>query len=333
MKLSVLDQLPVTKNNTTLGAVEKTIELAKLADELGYTRMWFAEHHGAKSYASSAPEILAAYVAAVTKKLRLGTGGTMMMHYSPLKMAEVFKTLTALAPGRIDFGAGRAPGGDQKATRALASGKLQHFDDLYQKFQTTLDLMRDQQPTQEIYQNIPVSPVGVGIPEAWMLGSSGNSALEAARLGVGYSFAQFFMGSMTREIFEGYRSRFEPSYYMESPQINVSYLVTVAEDLEEAEFEAGTSDIYRLRFAQGRISSFLTPEEAQEERLKLTEMDKMRIQEERRERHLVGTPKMVADQILNAGKFYGFDEAMIVSITHSQEKRLAAYRLLAKELL
>lgn len=333
MKLSVLDQLPVTEGNSAVEAVEKTIELAVLADNLGYERMWFAEHHGGASYASSAPEIITAYVAAVTQRIRLGTGGTMMMHYSPLKMAEVFKTLSALAPDRIDFGVGRAPGGDMRAAKALASGNLVQHEDLYQKLLTTLELIQDKEPGDAIYQQTLASPVGVNLPEAWLLGSSGNSAMEAGRMGVGYSFAQFFMGGLTKEILSTYRNFFEPSYYAEKPQINVAYMATVAESQEEADYEAGPVEIHRLMLAKGGRLDFLTPDGAQELKRRLTEMDRLRLAEERKNRHLVGTPKMIADRISKEGETFGFDEAMIVSITHSQEKRLQTYRLLAKELL
>lgn len=330
MKLSVLDQAPVTKGETSVDALLKAKELALLADELGYHRMWFAEHHGAHSYASSAPEILIAYLSAITKNIRLGTGGTMMMHYSPLKMAETFKTLSALNPGRIDFGAGRTPGGDMNAIYALAESKRPNLRELYKKLETTLDLMNDKLPNDELFQHTIATPTNVALPEAWLLGSSGDSALEAAKMGLGYSFAQFFSGSMTKDILDLYKDRFRPSYFMEKPEINVAYLVTVAESLAEAEFEAGPADIHRLRFMKGEHAEFLTPEEAQN--VQLTEMDRMRIQENRKI-HFVGTGKMIANQLEQEAQNYGFQEAMIVSITHSQEKRLNAYRLLAKELL
>lgn len=333
MKLSVLDQLPVTEGNRAVEAVEKTVELAKLADELGFERMWFAEHHGGANYASSAPEILTAYVAAVTKKIRLGTGGTMMMHYSPLKLAEVFKTLSALAPGRIDYGVGRAPGGDMRAAKALASGNLVQHENLYRKLMTSLSLIQEKEPDDSIYQQTLASPVNVVLPEAWLLGSSGNSAMEAGRLGIGYSFAQFFMGGMSKEIFDMYRDFFEPSYFAEKPHINVAYMATVAESQAEADYEAGPVDIHRLMLAKGGPLTFLTPEKAQETKSRLTEMDRMRIANDRQKCHIVGTSKAVADKIRQEGLYYGFDEAMIVSITHSQEKRLQTYRLLAKEML
>lgn len=333
MKLSILDQVPVSTGQTAAESLANTKDLALLGDELGYHRMWWAEHHGGKTFASSAPEIITAHLAGLTKNIRLGTGGTMLMHYSPLKLAEVFKTLSAFAPGRIDFGIGRAPGGDMNATRALASGRGYQPEDLYQKFQVALDLMRDVEPEVPVYQKTLASPTNVTLPEAWLLGSSGNSAVTAGKMGVGYSFAQFFVGAMSEEIFASYRHFFEPSYYMAKPEISVAYLTTVAETPEEAEFLAGTADIHRLSLIKNQPLDFITPAEAQERKLQLTEMDKMRIQDDRQTRHLVGTSQEVAEKIKNDGIHYGFDEAIIVSLTRSHEKKRQVYQLLAKEFL
>lgn len=329
MKLSVLDQAPVTKGNTAEAALKKAEELALVADELGYRRMWMAEHHGTKAYASSAPEVTAAHLAAKTKNIRIGTGGVMMMHYSPLKLAEVFKTLSALSPGRIDFGVGRAPGGDNYSIYALSEGRQPMVHNMYEKFDTALHLIDNEVPKDRLYEKTIATPSNVVLPEAWMLGSSGSSAIQTGRMGVGYSFAQFFNGDLTKEIIDAYKEHFEPSAFMEKPETIVSYMVTVAETKEEAEFEARPQDISRLLLQQGRMIQALTPEEAQE--YPLTEMDRMRIQENRK-LHLVGSAKEIANVLQEEQERYGFDEAMICSIPHSQEKRLDVYRLLAREL-
>ncbi|GIO53813.1 luciferase [Paenibacillus sp. SSG-1] len=331
MKLSVLDQAPVTIGNTAEGALHKAEELAVLADELGYTRMWMAEHHGARTFASSAPEVTAARLAAKTQSIRIGTGGVMMMHYSPLKLAEVFKTLSAFTPGRIDFGVGRAPGGDTSSMYALSEGRQLMLHNMYEKLKTTLQLMNDEVPEDSLYAKNAASPAHVTLPEAWLLGSSGDSALKAGEMGVGYSFAQFFNGAMSREILDIYKDQFKPSAFMEKPQISVTYLVTAAETREEAEYEALPQDLFRLMMAKGRqITQLLTPEEAHN--YPLTEMDRMLIQDNRR-LHLVGPVKEIADRLKEEQELYGFDEAMICSIPHSQEKRLQVYKLLARELL
>lgn len=330
MKLSILDQAPITEGNNAADALKKAEELAILGDELGYYRMWMAEHHGTNHYASAAPEITAARLAAKTDRIRIGTGGVMMMHYSPLKMAEVFKTLSAFSPGRIDFGVGRAPGGDTNAMYALAEGRRPMLHNMYEKLDTTLALLADERPEDELYATTPATPMYVPLPEAWLLGSTGNSAMEAAKRGVGYSFAQFFNGELTKATLDIYRNNFVPSILMEKPKINVSYMVTTAETREEAEFEALPQDIWRLLFMRGHITPIKTPEEAQN--YHLTEMDKMIIQENRNI-HIVGDSKEVATFLREDQEKYDFDETMIISIPHAQEQRLNVYRLLAKELL
>ena len=330
MKLSILDQAPITKGNKPADALKKAEELAVLGDELGYHRMWMAEHHGTNDYASSAPEVTAAHLAAKTNNIRIGTGGVMMMHYSPLKLAEVFKTLSAFSPGRIDFGVGRAPGGDNFSIYALSEGRQPMVNNMYEKLDTALQLINDETPRESLYNRTVATPAQVTLPEAWLLGSTGNSALQAGRRGVGYSFAQFFAGAMSNEIFAAYKNSFQPSVFMEKPQINVSYMVTTAETKEEAEFEAKPQDIWRLLFMQGKLLPVMSPEEARD--YPLTEMDRMKIQENRKI-HLVGDVKEVAALLREDQARYEFDEAMIVSIPHSQEQRLNVYRLLARELL
>lgn len=330
MKLSILDQAPITKGNNAADALKKAEELAILGDELGYHRMWMAEHHGTNHYASSAPEITAAHLAAKTKNIRIGTGGVMMMHYSPLKLAEVFKTLSAFSPGRIDFGVGRAPGGDTHAMYALSEGRQPMLHNMYDKLDTAMELLLDEHPQNDLYARTIATPAQVSLPQAWLLGSTGNSAMQAAKKGLGYSFAEFFMGELSREILDIYRNNFVPSGLMEKPQVNVSYMVTTAETKEEAEFQAKPQDIWRLLFTRGQITSVLTPEEAHA--YPLTEMDKIMI-EKNRNVHVVGDAKEVATFLQEEQEKYGYDETMIISIPHSQEARLNVYKLLAKELL
>lgn len=176
MKLSILDQVPISKGMTSTEALANAVKLAQLGDEQGYERIWFAEHHNTTSLASSAPEVTAAYIAAKTERIRVGTGGIMMMHYSPFKVAEVFKTLAALAPGRIDFGAGRAPGGDMPAMTALASGRRPDLTEQYDKLEVILRLMNEQRTGEAVYDNVVAVPFKVQLPQSWLLGSSGQSA-------------------------------------------------------------------------------------------------------------------------------------------------------------
>ena len=330
MRLSILDQVPISKGMTSTEALANSVKLAQLGDQLGYERMWLAEHHNTTTLASSAPEVTAAYIAAKTERIRVGTGGIMMMHYSPFKIAEVFKTLAALAPGRVDFGAGRAPGGDGLAMTALASGRRPEMTEQYDKLEIILRLINEQRTGEAIYDQAVAAPFKVTLPQAWLLGSSGQSARQAGAAGVGYSFAQFFNGQMSKAIFDAYRQAFIPSYFMEKPQIITTYAVSVAETAEEAEYYSMPMQISRLNLMRGKLMNVLSPEEAND--YPLTEMDKM-ILEQNRPLMLIGSADDVATQILEEQAYYGFDEAMINCNLYSIEQRLNSYKLLAEKLI
>lgn len=330
MKLSILDQVPVAKGSSSTEALHRSIQLAQLGDELGFERMWLAEHHNTMALASSAPEVTVAYLAAKTKRIRLGTGGIMMMHYSPYKIAEVFKTLAALAPGRIDFGAGRAPGGDGAASIALASGRRPEITEQYDKLEIILRLINEQRTDEPVFDAVIASPTKVQLPQSWLLGSSGQSARQAGYAGVGYSFAQFFNGQASKEIFDVYKASFQPSYFMEKPQVIVTYAVSIAETHEEAAYLARPLEIFRLNLMRGRIMQGISPEEAKD--YPLTEMDKIFL-ENNRHLMLIGTAKEVTEQLYREQEQFGFDEAMLNCNLFSMEDRLNSYRLLAKEML
>ncbi|THF73617.1 LLM class flavin-dependent oxidoreductase [Cohnella fermenti] len=332
MRIGILDQAPIAKGSTAEDALRYAVETAVLADELGYHRIWMAEHHNLGTLASCAPEIAAPFLAAKTKRIRVGTGGVMMMHYAPYKLAETFRTLSALAPGRVDFGAGRAPGGDSRSTRALAEGRPYIPTDLYDKFHTTLRLLEGNPVDDGLHDELVVTPTNVSLPEAWLLGSTGNSAVRTGQLGVGYSFAQFFNGEMSKAIFDAYRSSFRPSAFMDKPVINVTYSVSVADTREEAEYIGLPVDLGRLFLMKGRLREPLTPEEARD--YPLSELDRSLIRSNReRKLHLVGTPADIAAQLHADREEYGFDEVMIVASGISQDIRLRSLRMLAQALL
>ena len=326
MKLSVLDQGIISKGSTAIETMNKTIELAKLVDELGYERIWYSEHHSSKGLACTAPEILVAHIASVTKNIRVGTGGIMLMHYAPYKVAETFNMLSTLNPNRIDFGVGRAPGGDSASMIALAQGRDPEMHNLYTKISETLMYISNKHPNKNTF----AAPISSPLPEAWMLGSSGNSAVQAGRLGLGYSMAHFISGELIKSIFEDYRSNFIPSEFMKKPQINVGYSVVAAETKEEAEYEAASLDLMFLNIGKGISTPLVSPEEALNH--SYSEIDKMRIKAHRN-RMLVGSAKEVSDILRRNEEEYGIDEAMIVGVNYSNEARLRTYKLLAKELL
>lgn len=328
MKLAVHDLLTKNEGETTLDVFERTKDLVIALDALGYHRYWFAEHHGSKDHISSAPEILAAYFAAITKNIHTGTGGTMVMHYSPLKIAEVFKTLSALAPGRIDFGIGRAPGGGPNEILALAQGNYIPQHDLYPKIEDILAMIQGDRPKEELYARTQAIPADIPeLPEPWMLGSTGNSALKAAEMGVGYSFAKFFSIETPKEIFSMYRDRFQPSAFFKEPKISVSYRVLVGdthEDVKRMEKSFEMMQIYSYRQAFIPVPSY---EEA--EKMNVTPQELARLAQDYEKRFLIkGTKEEVKEILIDEVNTYGIDELMFYSPIYDAKDRLRNYELL-----
>lgn len=329
MKLSALDLISSVENKSTNEMFKQTIDLAKRLDEIGYKRLWFAEHHGSEFQLSSAPEISATYMSGQTDKISVGTGGTMIMHYSPLKIAETFKTMAALTPGRVDLGLGRAPGGSHVAIKALGEGKEFHPTDLYDKIKTILQYLTDEERSESLYNRIDALPKNLEVlPMPWLLGSSGNSAMKAGEMGVGYTFAKFFgIEGVPDDIFEYYRSHFEPSTFLKEPYGISTYQIVVAETKEEADELAKPLEINRYQMATGRISGILTVESAKE--VEITQQMEAVIDHQYQERFLIkGTPEEVKDILLEEQEKYGFDEAMVYSPISDHEKRLKSYELL-----
>lgn len=251
----------------------------------------------------------------------------MMMHYSPYKMAETFKTLSAYAPGRIDFGAGRAPGGDGKSILALSEGKDTRFQDLYKKLSETLHLMNDENGEDYFNQNVIANPTGIILPEVFLLGSTGNSALEAGKMGLSYAYVQFFTGTIDRDIFEVYRENFEPSAFQKEPNVLACYMVTVAETHEEAEFQALSSDIARMQLHTGQRIRRMSPEDAQT--YPLSDAERVFI-EQNKKWHIRGEINEVVNYLKNEQQMHRFDELMICTIPFEQDFKLKEYEMLAK---
>lgn len=329
MKLSALDLITIMEDQTPESAFSNTADLAKHLDKLGYNRLWFAEHHGSKYHLSSSPEISAAYIAGLTDKLKVGTGGTMIMHYSPLKIAENFKTLAALAPGRVDIGIGRAPGGSHIAINALAEGKNVEYTDLYEKTEMILHYLADEEQENSLYNQIDASPSNlIQKPTPWLLGSSGNSAMKAGELGIGYSFAKFFgIDNVPDDLFEHYRYHFKPSALMAEPYVISTYQVVVAETEEEVNQLAKPLEINRLLNLQNKFRPILPVEKAHNVEFDPIHQDI--IDRQYKDRILIkGTPEQVKAILLDEQEKYGFDEAMIYSPIPNHDKRLKSYELL-----
>ena len=191
MRLSVLDQSPIISGHTPAQAIHETIKLAQAADELGYHRYWLAEHHAIAALADPCPEILATRVAAATSKIRVGTGGVLLPYYSPLKIAEQFRMLEALYPGRIDLGIGRAPGGDRTTALAMGGGSYSGAEDFPEQVQFLVAYLDDALPAGHPFAKVKAMPAGPTAPQVWLLGSSDYSGALAAQLGLRFAFAHF----------------------------------------------------------------------------------------------------------------------------------------------
>jgi luciferase family oxidoreductase group 1 len=199
MKLSILDQSPISEGSRAETALKQTIELAKFAEAHGYERFWVSEHHFSKSLAGSSPEVLIGAIAAQTKTIRVGSGGVMLQHYSPYKVAENFRVLEGMFPGRIDLGIGRAPGGMPISSMALQESKRRRVDIEPGQLEGLVAYLYDLADENHRYPNLTASPLIQTAPELWMLGSSGKSAEIAARLGASYTFAHFINGEGGQE--------------------------------------------------------------------------------------------------------------------------------------
>lgn len=331
MRLSVLDQSPVRSDGTAADAVAETIALAKACERLGYHRYWLAEHHNTKSFAGSAPEVLIARVAAETKTIRVGSGGVMLTHYSPLKVAEQFRMLEILSPGRIDLGLGRAPGTDQRTAQALQAGPqgwgIDAFPSQVHLLRQFLDDAAGQSlPDDHPYRGIHASPMGPTRPEMWLLGSGIHSAVYAGELGLPFAHAHFISAEGSEEAVENYRHRFRPSSWCERPRVAMGVAALAAETEEEARRLAASRNLWVVRLLTGRPIAFPPPEEALD--YPYTDQEKALL-ENIEARSTVGTPDVVKKKLTALAERHGAEELVIVTITYDAKSRTRSYELLA----
>jgi luciferase family oxidoreductase group 1 len=330
VKLSIIDQAPVSEGSTPADALRNTIELAKLADRLGYERYWIAEHHGMATLASPAPEILITRVAAETSHIRVGSGGVMLPHYSPMKVAETFRMLHALYPDRIDLGVGRAPGGTGLETFALMRDRKRHevSDDFPQQLTELLAFLNRGFPSDHPFSRINLTPAMPGGPEVWLLGSSMWSASAAAQFGVPYAFAHFIDQRPTRSAIEYYRSHFAPSDYLNAPRAIVALGAICADTNEEAQRLAASSRLLIRRIRRGDSRPVPTPEDALKELNAMPDPEPPVATEF--PRYHVGAPEELRDKLIDMASQLHLEELMIVTIVHDHRARMRSYELLAK---
>ncbi|GAA3620574.1 LLM class flavin-dependent oxidoreductase [Nonomuraea rosea] len=322
VRLSVLDTSPIVQGSTPRQALRNTVDLATLADELGYHRYWVPEHHGMRGVASSAPAVLVGHLAGATRRLRVGAGGVLLPNHAPIVVAEQFGTLAALHPGRIDLGLGRAPGGPGPAVDAVrpaAERTAKSFRRQLDELQAYFDPSEDAR-----VKAIPV--LGGNAPPLWLLGSSATSAELAAELGLPYAFAHHLNPDQAQPAMRRYRERFRPSAQAERPQALVSVSVIVAEDDERAEWLAGSTRLKVLSRAGGRRILLPSPEEAAA--YPYTDGDRAEIAA-RSGSVLVGGPRTVAGHLRKVLGDTGADELMVTTPVYHHADRRRSYQLLA----
>ena len=331
MRLSVLDQSPVSVGMEPAQALQNSIELARRADDWGYHRYWIAEHHGTDALASPAPEILIARIGAETARIRIGSGGVMLPHYSPLKVAEVFRMLHALTPGRVDLGVGRAPGGTPLETFALRRERLDTPppDDFGDQLVELLAFLNAEFGPRHPFARVKLSPQAAGAPDVWLLGSSMWSASAAAQLGLPYAFAHFISPEPTRSAIEHYRANFTPSRYLAEPHAIVSLGAICADTDAEAERLSASARLVRRRLFQGDLRPIPSVEDAQRE---LNELPSPGFVDTPSEwpRYFVGSPEALRASLAALAGALQIEEIMIVTIVHEHAARLRSYELLAR---
>jgi luciferase family oxidoreductase group 1 len=323
--LSVLDLSPIPSGRPASSALHDTVELAKAAEAYGYDRYWLAEHHNIGSVASSAPMVMIATVAAATSTIRVGSGGIMLPNHAPLAVAESFRVLEGLHPGRIDLGLGRAPGTDQLTAYALRRARVD-ADEFPQQFSELLAYV-DGFPDDHPFKPLRAIPDDVPLPPVWILGSSLYGGRAAAAFGTGFAFAGHFGSADPAEAVAGYRDNFTPSERLAEPRVMLGVAAIASETEERAEALARANDLSMVRLMQNRPGPVPTPEEAAAH--EWTEQE-LALAAQRRRFMSVGTPDQVRDDLERRRTYAGADELIVTTQVHDLEERKLSYELLAK---
>jgi luciferase family oxidoreductase group 1 len=322
--LSVLDLATVATGSSAAQALAETTRLAGAVEQLGYRRLWVAEHHGMPAVASSAPAVLIAHLANATTTLRIGSGGVMLPNHSPLVVAEQFGTLEALHPGRIDLGIGRAPGTDQLTARALRRTRDLGADGFPDDVVELVNYLSEGEGP----PSHPSSTPGRGyLPEVWLLGSSLFSAQLAGQLGLPYSFAYHFSPGLLDQALKTYRTAFRASFLLSQPQVMVAVSVICAPTDQEAQWLSGSSALSIVQLRTGRLGLLPSPEEAASYQLSPAEAA---VANEAMSTHLIGDPEVVHDGLEQLVRRTDADEIMLSTRIHAYEDRLRSLSLVAE---
>jgi luciferase family oxidoreductase group 1 len=329
MRLSVLDQSMIVTGRSPAESIRETVALAQLCDSLGYHRYWVSEHHSTDSVAGSAPEVLLGALAMVTQRIRLGSAGVMLPHYSSLKVAEQFRVLEALAPGRIDLGLGRAPGGDGRTAFALNPNAAEAAEFFPAQVRDVMAWVGGTDlPANHPFRDVRAQPQGPGMPEIWILGSSTYGAQVAAHFGLPYCFAYFFSeGLGAAEALDIYRDTYKPSAAHPTPYSAICVLAMAADTQEEASRLYVPREVWRAERERGRYVPLPSAEEAAS--YAFTDSERAR-NAALRPRALFGTPDVVKQRLLDVAGALFVDEVAVVTATHNPTDRRRSYTLLAE---
>src|ERR687885_2030446 len=328
LDLSVLDVSPVSTGSNGAQALRNTLDLARLADLLGYERYWLAEHHNLPSIASSAPEIMIGHVANVTESIRVGAGGIMLPNHPPLKVVVTFQVLEALHPHRIDLGIGRAPGTDPVTAMALRRSRDGvDAEDFPRQFGELLAFSSDGFPEDHPFQSVVAMPSDVGLPPIWLLGSSGYSARAAGEMGLGYAFASHFSPADPATAMHAYRESFEPSEDFERPSAILAVAVVCGETDEHARMLASSMELAWVRIRSGKPGPLPSPGEAMAYPYTPTERH---LADAYRQMQVVGDPRTVRARLEELAEHTAADEAMVTTNIYDHAERLRSYERLAE---
>ncbi len=327
IRLSVLDQSPIRKGVDAEQAVQETIALAKHTDALGYTRFWVSEHHNTGSLAGSTPEVLIAHLAGQTKNMRIGSGGIMMPNHSTLKVAENFRMLEALFPGRIDLGMGRAPGTDRITASILNPSNQFKEQDFVEQLMDLQNYFHDTGEPGTIQERIRAIPQVKTVPNMWLLSSSGQSGLFAAHFGMGFSFAHFINPFGGPDNVATYRQKFKASQDLQTPEANMAIFIFCSEDEEKVMKHKAVMDHRFLQFERGSAITPIGYDDVKNETYTIAEQDRIRYN---RQRVVAGTPEKVKARLTQLAADYDVNEIVVVTIAEDFDDRMESYRLLAK---
>ena len=328
IRLSVLDQSPIRKGVGAEQAVQETIALAKYTDQLGYTRFWVSEHHNTGALAGSTPEVLLAYLGSQTKNIRIGSGGVMMPNHSTLKVAENFRMLEALFPGRVDLGMGRAPGTDRLTASVLNPSNEFREQDFIEQLYDLNNYFHDRGELGTPQAKIRAIPQVKSVPAMWLLSSSGQSGLFAAHFGMGLAFAHFINPNGGPEAVAAYREKFQPSEELTTAQVSVALFVFCSEDEEKIKQHQAMMDYRFTQFEKGGGTTPIGFEDIKDVTYTAYEQERIIVN---RKRVITGTPGQIKERLTAFAENYNVDELIVATIAEDFDDRLISYKHLARQ--